>query len=214
VTDERNDGAVPPPSEPAPPPLAAAPPPVAPPQPAPQPYPAPVYQPPAPGSGTGKWFLFIILAFAAGVGGTILVLWLTGDLWNSRSSAYSSPSFSSSTTTGTTGTTGTSSYGGTTPTAPAPPANSGLSGGSAPTPTSLVGTWGPNCPGSNNQAATFYSDGTMQADGDNGTWVLDGYTVTVRGPRETTILRWEMLGNDSAQVTREGGNSRVVNRCP
>jgi hypothetical protein len=108
---------VPPPSEPAAPPPLAAPPP---PQPAPQPSSAPSAPPPAPGGGSGKWILFIILAFAAGVGSTILVLWLTGDLWDSRSSSYAAPNhgstgptgsgtspYGSSTTTGTTGTTGT-----------------------------------------------------------------------------------------------------------
>jgi hypothetical protein len=156
------------------------------------------------------WMAFVILAFAAGVGGTMLTLWLTGDLWNSRSS-YSPPSYGGSMN-GATGTTGTNAYGGTTPAAPQP-VPSGSYEGSAATPMSLQGTWGPNCPGSTNQAATFYADGTMQADGETGSWTLDGYNLTVRTPRETMDYRWEMLGNDSARVTRGSGNPRVVNRC-
>jgi len=100
MSDDRNDGSVPPPAAPAaPPPLAAAPPPVNPPQPVPppvpQPQPAPGYPPPGGGCKTGMWALFIILAFAAGVGLTILTLWLTGDLWNERSSYASSSSYGS-----------------------------------------------------------------------------------------------------------------------
>ena len=192
--------------------MAAAPPPVVSPQPAAQPSAAPVYPPPAPGGGTGKWFLLIILAFAAGVGGTILVLWLTGDLWNSHPSAYPPPNYgSSSGTTGTTGTTGTSPYG---TSSPQTPTNIRPSEGAPPTVASLQGTWGPNCPASATQAATFYGDGTMQADGESGTWSLDGYNLTMRTSRGTDNYRWEMLGNDSAQVTRGTGTPRVVNRCP
>src|SRR5207237_7662735 len=169
MSDDRNDGSVPQPRVPvAPPPLAAGPPPVAPAQPAPEPYTAPAYPRPAGGNKTGRWVLFIILAFAAGVGGTILVLWLTGDLWNSRSSYYPPSSYGSSSGSG------TSSYGSstTTPTAPS------TSGSYAPTEMTIVGTWGENCPASRRGAITFYSDHTIAGDNGQRSWSLSGNYLT------------------------------------
>lgn len=210
MTDDRNDGGVPPPPEPAaPPPLAAAPPTVTPPQPAPQPvpqpYPAQAYLPPAAGSKTGMWVLFIILAFAAGVGGTILVLWMTGDLWNSRSSYSPSSTYSS----------GSGSFGSTPSTSSSltPPSTSG--GGNAPTEASIVGTWGENCPGSRNGTMTFYSDHMAEGDGQRGSWSLNGNYVTLTNEHETNTLYWEMVNNDTARARRaSGGDMRTVNRCP
>ena len=204
MSDDRNDGSAPPVPEPvAPPPLAAAPPPVAPPQPAPQPQPAPAYPPPAGGDKTGMWVLFIILAFAAGVGGTILTLWLTGDLWNSRSSYYPPSSYGS----------GTSSYGSApstnTPTAPS------TSGGYAPTEATIVGTWGENCPASRGGAITFYSDHTIVGDNGQGSWSLSGNYLTATTARGTNSLYWEMVSASQARVRRAGSSSsRLISRCP
>ena len=205
MSDDRNDGSVPPPSAPvAPPPLAATMPPAAPPQPAPQP--APAYPPPAGGSKTGMWALFIILAFAAGVGSTILVLWLTGDLWNSRSSYYPPSSYGSSSGSG------TSSYGSapstSTPTAPS------TSGGYPPTEMTIVGTWGESCPGSRTGAITFYSDHTIVGDNGQGSWSLSGNYVTATTGRGTNSLYWEMISDSRARVRRAGSTAtRYINRC-
>jgi hypothetical protein len=185
-----------------------------PPQPVPQPVPAPYYPPPAKG-GKGLWILLIILAFAAGVGGTILTLWLTGDLWNSRSNYYPSgygsgtgSSPGSSTTTGTTGSTG---YTAPAPT-PVPAPSVGVS--TRPTASTLVGSWGRACPGSGNELITFYADGTASSDGENGTWSLDGSYVNLNNGRQNLSLYWEMLGNDSARVRRSGAaETRMVYRC-
>jgi hypothetical protein len=200
MTDDRNGGGVPPPSEPAaPPPLAVAPPPVAPPQP---PSAAPYY-PPASNSKTGLWVFFVILAFALGVGGTILTLWLTGDLWSSGS-RYAPGGYGGGTTSSST------PYGSSTPT---PPPSSGS--GYAPTEASLQGTWGENCPGSSSGAITFYGDGTALGDGERGTWSLNGNYVTLTSDRNTMTLYWEMLGNDTARARRSGDSrTRTVNRCP
>lgn len=204
MTDDRNDGSVPPPAGTAvPPPLPAAPPPVAPPQPL-QPVPLPVampgYPPPVGGGKTGMWVLFIILAFAAGVGGTILTLWLTGDLWNSRSSYYPPSSYGS----------GTSSYGSSTSTPTAPSA----SGGYAPTEVTIVGTWGENCPASRNGAITIYSDHTLVGDNGQGSWSLSGNYLTATTDRGTNSLYWEMISASQARVRRSGSSSsRLISRC-
>jgi hypothetical protein len=169
----------------------------------PQPQSAPYY-PPASNSKTGLWVFFIILAFAVGVGGTILTLWLTGDLWNS-SARYTPSSYSGSTSgSGTTG----SGF-----TAPTPPPASGT--GYPPTEASLAGTWGESCPGSRSGAITFYSDGTAIADDERGTWSLNGNYVTLTSERNTMTLYWEMLGNDTARARRSGASqTRTVSRCP
>lgn len=196
MSDDRNDGTVPPAPESAPPPLAAAPPPVSPPQPAPAAAPP---QHPAATSRTGLWAMMTVIAFGAGVGLTLLVLWLNGSIGESRRGSADAPA----------STYNANPFGGTgaTPSPPAP------SYGNVPTAASLQGTWGPRCPGSRDDAATFYADGTMEADGETGSWTLSGNDLTVTTPRQTMTLRWEMLGNNSANVTRSGGNSRVVNRC-
>lgn len=202
MTDDRNGGAVPPAPVPAaPPPLASAPPPAAP----VQPQVVAPYYPPVSNSKTGLWVFLIILAFAVGVGGTILTLWLTGDLWNS-SSRYIPSSYSSSTAGGT-GTTGATTY----PTPPPPPSTTS---GYAPTADVLPGTWGPGCPGSTNQALTIYADGTAAMDGENGSWSLNGNYVTLNNGRETMTLYWEMVTNDSARVRRSGDSqTRTISRC-
>jgi hypothetical protein len=147
------------------------------------------------------------LAFAAGVGVTLLFLWLNGPIGRSREPAEKNSSVSN--------TSGSSEVGVNiaTPAIAPVPAPSPAQTGSAPTPASLEGTWGPECPGSRNESATFYGDGTMEADGDTGSWSLNGYEVTLNGERDTTVVRWEMLGSDSARVSRPGGASRIVNRC-
>ena len=200
MTADRNDAGVPPtPAPSAPPPLAAAPPPVAP----VQPQVAPPYYPPATNSKTGLWVFFIILAFAVGVGGTILTLGLTGELWNSGS--YRSPSsYSSTSGSGTTGGSGFST--------PTPPPSTGS--GYAPTADVLPGSWGPGCPGSSNQALTLYADGTATMDGETGSWSLSGNYVTLNNGREVMTLYWEMVSNDSARVRRSGSSdTRTINRC-
>ncbi|HTU12014.1 MAG TPA: hypothetical protein VMG08_14080 [Allosphingosinicella sp.] len=219
MTDDRNGGNVPPaPIPAAPPPLAAAPPPAAPvaPQPAPPqsqpaaPQPQPPYYPPPPKSKTGLWVFFLFVAFAAGAGGAILTLWLTGELWNSRStvqpSSYGSPA--------TGGVTGADT--GMTPPAPSPaPAPAPApTGGAVPTADTLAGSWGPNCPGSNSDAITFYQDGTAESDGESGSWSLNGNYVTLNNGRQNMTLYWEMVGNDSARVRRSGDSrTETVNRC-
>lgn len=211
MTDQGNNGNVPPaPGPAAPPPLAPAPPPV---QPAYQPAPAP-YAPPPAKSGPGLWPLFTFLAFATGVGGTILTLWLTGDLWNSSSSSYSSPSYSSGSSNGLGSGTPMSSAPVPVP-APAPAPTTTPASGYPPTPATLPGTWGPGCPGSDNGGLVFYDDGTAMSDGESGTWTLDGNYVNLNNGRETLALHWEMLSNDSARVRRSGtSQTRIVNRCP
>ena len=210
--DERNDGGVPPTPEPAaPPPLAAAPPPVAPPQPAPQPAPAPAYPLSAGGSKTGMWALFIILAFAAGVGSTILVLWLTGELWNSSSYYSPPPSYGSSSGSG------TNSYGSSSSTTGSSTSTSTSTSGSgvAPTEMSIVGTWGENCPGSRSGAITFYSDHTAVDDERRGSWSLSGNYLTLTNENETTTLYWEMVNSDMARARRSGASEmRTISRCP
>jgi hypothetical protein len=203
MTDDRNGGAVPPASGPAaPPPLAAPPPPVAP----PQPQSAPPYYPPVSNSKTGLWVFFVILAFAVGVGGTILTLWLSGELWNSGS-LHPPGSYGGSTTSTST------PYGSSTGTPPPPPSTS--ASGYPPTEASLQGTWGENCPGSRTGALTFYGDGTAVGDNERGTWSLNGNYVTLTSDRNTMTLYWEMLGNDTARARRSGDSqTRTVNRCP
>jgi len=199
VTDDRNGGATPPPSEPAaPPPLAAAPPPVSPIQPpTPPPVPAPYYPPVSSGSGSGRWILFIILAFAAGVGLTILTLWLTGDLWNDRSSSYSPSSYGSSSGSG------TSSYGSTSP-----------SFSSVPTDVTIIGTWGTRCPSSVSDAVTFASGNRVSSDGDSGTFSVSGNYVTVNTSRQTLNFYWEMIDANTARVRRSGDSqTRMIYRC-
>jgi hypothetical protein len=202
MTDDRNVGGVPPASAPAaPPPLASAPAPAAP----LPPQVAPPYYPPTSNSKTGLWVFLVILAFAVGVGGTILTLWLTGELWNS-SARYTPSSYTSSMPTG------TGSAGGTGYTAPTPPPST--TGGYAPTADVLPGTWGPGCPGSNNQALTLYADGSASSDGENGTWSLNGNYVTLNNGREVMTLYWEMVSNDTARVRRSGDSqTRTVSRC-
>ncbi len=218
MTDDRNGGVPPPPTPPptTPPPLATDPPPAVPsppPQAGPQlshtPAAPPVAPPPAPAprSRTGLWIFLIILSFAAGVGGTILTLWLTGELWNSDSRSYPS-SYGSSSSTGT-GTTGTSPNGSGSATVP--------SGGSfyPPSASTLAGTWGEGCPGSRTDVVTFYPDGSASSDGEDGTWSLNGSYVTLNNGRQNMTLYWEMVGNDSARVRRSGDSrTRTIYRCP
>jgi hypothetical protein len=171
----------------------------------PQPQSAPYY-PPASNSKTGLWVFFVILAFAVGVGGTILTLWLTGDLWNS--SARYTPSSYNGSTSGS-GATGESGFSTPTP----PPSTSGA--GYAPTEASLQGTWGPGCPNSQAEALTFYSDGTASTDNERGSWSLNGNYVTLISESNTMTLYWEMVSNDTARVRRTGDSqTRTVSRCP
>ena len=185
------------------PPLASAPPPVAR-TPAP-----PQFRPPPPATAQNRksfWMAMVGLAFAAGVGVTLLFLWLNGPIGASREPASKrSPAGNAAASSGLNANTSTVA-----PQVPSPPP---VRTGTAPSAAVLEGTWGPECPGSTNESATFYGDGTMEAEGDTGSWSLNGYEVTLDGERETMILRWEMLGNDSARVSRDGGAPRIVNRC-
>ena len=148
----------------------------------------------------------VALGFAAGVGVTLLFLWLNGPIGASRA-----PAPKETAATNVSGSAGANLNAATV--APAVPTPPPARTGTAPTPASLEGSWGPECPGSPNESATFYPDGTMEADGDTGSWSLNGYEVTLSGERDTTVLRWEMLDSDSARVSRPGGASRIVNRC-
>lgn len=199
MTDQGNGGIVPP-APAAPPPLAAAPPPI---QPAPRPAPAP----PPVRSGAGLWPLFTFLAFAIGVGGTLLTLWLTGELWNSKSSSYASSGSGS----GSSNATGPGpAMPAPAPPSPAPPTSSST----PPTPSTLTGTWGTQCSGSGGDIIIFYDDGTAASDGENGTWQIDGNYVTLNNGSENLVLYWEMLGDGRARVRRSGtSESRVLSRC-
>lgn len=154
---------------------------------------------------TGPWLFFVFLAFAVGVGGTILTLWLTGELWNSRSSSYYGPNYGSVSSNGT----GSGSAVSPTP-APPPPAMSS----NMPTPATLTGTWGTGCPGSGGDVIIFYDDGTAASDGENGTWQIDGNYVTLNNGSENLVLYWEMIGDGRARVRRSGASeTRVLSRC-
>ncbi len=209
MTDQGNDGDVPPAAPAAPPPLAATPPPA---QPAYQPAPA-VYALPPARSGPGLWPLFTFLAFAIGVGGTILTLWLMGDLWKSRSSFNSGPGHSGESSNGMSGMSMPSTPAPIpAPPTPAPPTTATT--GYPPTPDTLTGTWGPGCPGSSNDVIIFYDDGTAASDGETGTWQIDGNNVTLNNGSETLVLQWEMLADGRARVRRSGSTqSRVISRC-
>lgn len=193
MTDERSGGE--PPSMPGPPPLAPEPPPV-------------VAPPPAAASRPrGFWMKMFGLGFAAGAGVTLLFLWFTGPIGSLRAPAARGGVTNASSTAGTNLNVSTPAV---TPQVPVPPP---AQTGSAPSAALLEGTWGADCPGSRNEAVTFYGDGTMEADGETGSWSLNGYEVSLNGERDTAMVRWEMLGNDSARVSRPGGASRIVNRC-
>jgi hypothetical protein len=154
--------------------------------------------------------LFTFLAFAAGVGGTILTLWLTGELWNSSSRSQSGPGYSDAASRGMGSGTPVSSAPTPAPPTAAPPATTGY----PPTPDTLTGTWGPGCPGSSNDVIIFYDDGTAASDGETGTWQIDGNSVTLNNGSETLVLQWEMLSDGRARVRRSGTTqSRVISRC-
>ncbi len=107
--------------------------------------------------------------------------------------------------------------------APAPPAISG------PTPVAgqgpmtippngqyLVGRWGPNCPGSQNNSAVLNGDGTsIDPNGTAGSWTIDeGSTVTVSSNGVTRAARWEIQADGSALVRPvNGGSPTLVRRC-
>jgi len=181
---------------PAPAPAPAAP---------PVPSPAPSYPPPAK-SGPGAWPLFTFLAFLVGVGGTVLTLWLTGDLGGSSSSSSSGSGYSS----GSYGSDTNSTLPAYVPSTPSRPTMSA----SPPSVATLTGTWGPGCPSSRNDAITFYADGTAMSDGESGSWSLDGSYVNLNNGRQNMSLYWEMTGNGSARVRRSGDSRvRTIYRC-
>lgn len=101
---------------------------------------------------------------------------------------------------------------------PPPPPSTGTTtnpvAGYAPTVGWLQGTWGPGCPGSTAQAITLLSDGRLVAPRGEGTWSLDGYTVTLNGNGRTLVTRWEYLSQDMARVTQvANGQTETVRRC-
>ena len=80
----------------------------------------------------------------------------------------------------------------------------------------LVGTWGPNCPGSRANSATLSADGTaIDPNGARGTWTIDqGSTVTVTTNGVTRQAFWEMQADGAALVRPSDGRSpTLVRRC-
>lgn len=79
----------------------------------------------------------------------------------------------------------------------------------------LVGTWGPNCPGSRSDSATLNSDGTVTGESGSGTWTIDsGSTVTATVNGVTRQAYWEMQADGSALVRPSDGRSpTLVRRC-
>jgi hypothetical protein len=100
------------------------------------------------------------------------------------------------------------------PPPPPPSTNPNPVAGYAPTAGWLQGTWGPACPGSSAQAITLYEGGRLVAQGGEGSWTLDGYTVTLNGNGRTLVTRWEYLSQDMARVTQiANGRIETVRRC-
>lgn len=187
MTDGRSRGESPP--LPGPPPLA--------------PEPPSVIAPPRP---RDLWMTMFGVGFATGAGVTLLFLWFTGPIGSWRAPAARGSVTNASGTAGT-------SFNVNTPVPSQVPEPPPALTGTAPSAALLEGTWGADCPGSRSGAVTFHDDGTMETDGQTGSWSLNGYEMSLGGARDTTMVRWEMLGNDSARVSRPGGASRVVNRC-
>ena len=80
----------------------------------------------------------------------------------------------------------------------------------------LVGTWGPNCPGSRANSATLNADGTsIDPSGTYGVWSIDSAsTVTVTSNGVTRAARWEMQADGAALVRPvNGGSPTLVRRC-
>lgn len=80
----------------------------------------------------------------------------------------------------------------------------------------LVGSWGPNCPGSRDNSATLNGDGTaIDPNGTPGTWSIDaGSTVTVTSNGRTRQARWEIQADGAALVHPGGGRDpTLVRRC-
>lgn len=208
-----------PPVQQAPPAPPVQPAPAAPPaqpayQAAPAPAPAPYYPPPTK-SGAGAWPLFAFLAFLVGVGGTVLTLWLTGDLWGSKSSSSSGSSYSSGSSVGSSsgsyGSDANSTMPAYVPSRPPPTTTSGY----APTSSTLVGSWAENCAGSTNDRVSFYGDGSVMMEGEMGTYSVNGNYVTLTSGRgQTMVLYWEMSGSNFARARRSGESQfRSISRC-
>ena len=80
----------------------------------------------------------------------------------------------------------------------------------------LVGSWGPNCPGSRANSATLNADGTaIDPSGTTGTWTIDqGSTVTVTVNGVSRQAFWEMQTDGAALVRPSDGRSpTLVRRC-
>ena len=110
-----------------------------------------------------------------------------------------------------------------TATAPAPGSVPAVATPAAPAPMTvpangqyLVGTWGPNCPGSRANSATLVSDGTaIDPSGSRGTWTIDaGSTVTVTVNGVSRQAFWEIQADGAALVRPSDGRSpTLVRRC-
>jgi hypothetical protein len=135
------------------------------------------------------------------------------DSWEDRGSSFSqSGSGSGSSALGSSGSTGSGQ--GAYPQPAPPPTTANPVAGYAPTVGWLQGTWGPGCPGSSAQAITLYEGGRLVAQGGEGSWSLDGYTVTLNGNGRTLVTRWEYLSQDMARVTQvANGRTETVRRC-
>lgn len=96
------------------------------------------------------------------VGLVLLIVWLSGGLGGSSSSSSSRTGSTTSTTSTTGESSGGSSFGGVSE-------------------AYLVGTWGPNCPGSGGRRVTFTENGYVTGGGGTGTatWSLSGNTVAI-----------------------------------
>jgi hypothetical protein len=213
-------GAAPPPF-----PEAAPPVPVAPPAPAAPPAPYPAAS--ARGAPWG-WIVAAILAAALII--LVCLYFFTSlldkeprDSWESGGSSFSqsgsssgsgSGSGSGSSILGSSGSTGSGQGAYQAPPPSPPPTTTNPVAGYAPTVGWLTGTWGPACPGSAAQAITLFGDGRLSAQGGEGSWTLDGYTVTLSGNGRTLVTRWEYLSQDMARVTQvANGRVETVRRC-
>ncbi|HYD13962.1 MAG TPA: hypothetical protein VEC11_14020, partial [Allosphingosinicella sp.] len=80
----------------------------------------------------------------------------------------------------------------------------------------LLGGWGQDCPTVNDPQLTFQPGGRFLLGSDPGDWLLQDNVITIRrdGQGNTSSMRWDYLGPDSALVTRlSTGDTYTVYRC-
>jgi hypothetical protein len=207
-------GAAPPPFPAAAPPAPAA---------APAPYPPAPYPAAAARGAPWGWIVAAILAVA--LIALVCLYFFTSlldkaprDSWEDGGSSFSqsgsgSGSGSGSSVLGSSGGTG-SGQGSYAPPPPPPPTTTNPVAGYAPSVGWLQGTWGRGCPGSTERALTLEAGGRLVAQAGEGSWSLDGNTVTLTANGQTLVTRWEYLSQDAARVTQiANGQVETVRRC-